>query len=50
VVCNYRGNADAVAAINIARRGFEALADGRPDTARLSQETQTGDLVPGPME
>jgi putative transposase len=48
VVCNYRGNADAVAAINIARRGFEALADGRPDTARLSQETQTGDPSPWP--
>jgi putative transposase len=43
VACNYRGNADAVAAINIARRGFEALSEGRPDTARLSQESQTGD-------
>ncbi|MFL7792213.1 MAG: RNA-guided endonuclease InsQ/TnpB family protein [Anaerolineae bacterium] len=43
VVCNYRGNADAVAAINIARRGFEALGEGRPDTARLLQESQTGD-------
>jgi putative transposase len=48
VACNYRGNADAVAAINIARRGFEALDDGRPDTARLSQEGQTGDPDPRP--
>jgi putative transposase len=48
VTCDYRGNADAVAAINIARRGFEALGDGRPDTARLSQESQTGDTGPRP--
>ena len=48
VACNYRGNADAVAAINIARRGFEALGDGRPDTARLSQEGQTGNPDPRP--
>jgi IS605 OrfB family transposase len=48
VACNYRGNADAVAAINIARRGFEALGEGRPDTARLSQEGQTGGVGPRP--
>jgi len=48
VACNYRGNADAVAAINIARRGFEALGEGRPDTARPSQEGQTGDTGPRP--
>ena len=46
VACQYRGNADAVAAINIARRGFEARDEGRPDTARLSQEGQTGGVGP----
>jgi len=48
VACEYRGNADAVAAINIARRGFEALGEGRPDTARLSRVGQTGDPDPRP--
>ena len=41
VACGYRDNADAVAAINIARRGSLVSGEGRPDTARPSMEGQT---------
>jgi len=34
VACNYQGNADMVAARNIAAAGPAALSQGRPDTAR----------------
>ena len=44
--CGYRANADAVAAINIARRGLEVYGDGLSDTARSND--QTGGIGPQP--
>ncbi len=44
VACGYRDNADAVAAINIARRGSLVSGEGRPDTARSSEESQTENI------
>ncbi len=43
VRCGYQGNADYVAARNIAAAGPTALLHGRPDTARLASAGQAGD-------
>lgn len=40
VACNYSGNADMVAARNIAAAGPLALPQGRPDTARPNDQTE----------
>lgn len=48
VCCGYQGNADYIAARNIAAAGPAALRQGRPDTARPSGEGQTGEMAPRP--
>jgi len=47
VACGYRGNADAVASINISARAIDLLSHGPPDTARPAR-VQDGKTVSCP--